>query len=216
MNYIDPKLTAYCENMSSPETPYLKEVFRQTHLTQINPRMLSGHLQGGFLKMIVRIFRPQHVLEIGTYTGYSAIAMAEGLDLTGHIHSIEKDIELKNTISQNIKQAGFESRVTLHIGKALDVLPDLLKSIAFDMVFIDADKENYPAYLNLLKNGLKPGALILADNVLWSGKVLDETALNTDKETMAIDQFNRDLRHDNSFETVMLPLRDGISMAIKK
>lgn len=215
MNYIDPKLADYCETYSSPEPYYLKEINRQTHLTQINPRMISGHLQGRFLKMIVMLFQPKNILEIGTYTGYSAICMAEGLAEGGKIDTIELNEELEPVILNNIEKAGYKSKIRAHIGDALKIIPQILESVTFDMVFIDADKQNYPAYFDLLKDKLKSGAVILADNVLWSGKVINENELGTDSETMAIHEFNSILAANNSFETVILPIRDGITIARK-
>lgn len=215
MNYIDPNLADYCESYSSPEPAYLKEINRQTHLTQINPRMLSGHLQGRFLKMIVTLFKPKNILEIGTYTGYSAICMAEGLAGESKIDTIELNEELEPVILSNINKAGFKGKIRVHIGDALKIIPQILETLNFDLVFIDADKQNYPAYFDLLKNKLKSGAVILADNVLWSGKVINEKDKNTDPETMAIHGFNKMLVADNSFETVILPIRDGITITRK-
>ncbi len=216
MNYIDQKLSDYCEAYSSAEPEYLKEISRQTYLTQINPRMLSGHLQGRFLKMITQLLHPQNILEIGTYTGYSAICMAEGMMENCKLDTIEVNEELESVILNNIEKAGFTHKIRLHIGEALKIIPQILKTVNFDLVFIDADKENYPAYFNLLKNKLKPGAVIMADNVLWSGKVTDPNERKTDPETMAIHQFNEMVAADNSFDNVMLPLRDGITLARKK
>ena len=215
MKFIDPLLLEYCEAHSSAETEVLKTVSRQTHLTQINPRMLSGHLQGRFLKMITQLISPKSVLEIGTYTGYSAICMAEAMAERTTIHTIELNEELEPLILANTKKAGCSDKVNLHIGNALKIIPQLLETITFDMVFIDADKENYPAYFELLRYKLKPGATIIADNVLWSGKVLDETERLADPETMAIHEFNEMLAADTSFEKVILPIRDGITIARK-
>ena len=215
MNYIDPKLSEYCETYSSNEPQYLKEIARQTHLTQINPRMLSGHLQGRFLKMMVQLLQPKNILEIGTYTGYSAICMAEGLKEGGKIDTIELNEELENIILDNIEKAGFKNKIRPHIGDALKIIPQILETVNFDLVFIDADKQNYPLYFNLLKDRMNPGALIIADNVLWSGKVIDADECKTDKETIAINEYNKIVAEDISFETVLLPIRDGISLARK-
>ena len=215
MKFIDPLLLNYCENHSSAEPQILTTISRQTHLTQINPRMLSGHLQGRFLKLITQLIGPKNVLEIGTYTGYSAICMAEAMTEKTTVHTIEVNEELEPVILANINKAGCSGKIRLHIGNALKIIPQLLESTGFDMVFIDADKENYPAYFNLLKNELKPGAIIIADNVLWSGKVLDKTERRADPETKAIHEFNEILATDTSFEKVMLPIRDGITIARK-
>jgi caffeoyl-CoA O-methyltransferase len=216
MNYIDKKLTDYCEQNSSSEPGYLTEISRQTYLTQINPRMLSGHLQGRFLKMIVQLMQPINILEIGTYTGYSAICMAEALPEKGKIDTIELNEELETTIQSNIEIAGFKGKIRLHIGDALKIIPQMLETVTYDLVFIDADKQNYPAYFNLLKDKLNSGAVILSDNVLWSGKVVDDEERANDHETKIIHQFNEMLKADDSFETLILPVRDGISIARKK
>jgi caffeoyl-CoA O-methyltransferase len=215
MNYIDKKLADYCEQNSSSEPSYLTEISRQTHLTQINPRMLSGHLQGRFLKMIVQMLQPKSILEIGTYTGYSAICMAEGLPEGGKIDTIELNEELEAPILRNIEMAGLKGKIRLHIGDALKIIPQMLETVTYDLVFIDADKQNYPAYFNLLKDKLNSGAVLLADNVLWSGKVINENERITDSETIAIHLFNTLLKESNSFETVILPIRDGITIARK-
>ncbi len=216
MNFIDQKLSEYCELQSSSEPEYLKEINRQTYLTQLNPRMLSGHTQGRFLKLIIQLCQPKHVLEIGTYTGYSAICMAEGLPSHSLIDTIELNEELESVILKNIDNAGFKSKIRLHIGNAMELLPKLLETQSYDLVFIDADKQNYPLYFECLKLKLKSGAILIADNVLWNAKVIDEHELSTDTETMAIDCFNTRLRADDSFEKIMLPIRDGITIARKK
>jgi len=216
MNNLDPRIIDYCESLSSPEPHVLKEIYRQTFLTQINPRMLSGHLQGRLLKLITQLLRPQHILEIGTYTGYSAIAMAEGLREGSTIDTIERDEELKDTILKNFNSVGVLHKVTLHIGQALDIVPKLVVLKPYELIFIDADKENYSAYFDMVKNKLKKGSVIIADNVLWSGKVIDQYQLTNDMETKAIHEFNKRLADDETFETIVLPIRDGISIAIKK
>ncbi len=216
MNYIDQKLADYCEIYSSAEPAHLKEISRQTYLTQINPRMLSGHLQGRFLKMIIQLLQPKNILEIGTYTGYSAICMAEGLNEGGQIHTIELNEELEKTILNNFEKSGFTNKIILHIGDALKIIPQLQETVDFDLIFIDADKQNYPNYFNLIKNKLRSGAVILADNVLWSGKVIDPQECAKDAETIAINEFNKMVWSDDSFETVILPIRDGISIVRKK
>jgi caffeoyl-CoA O-methyltransferase len=216
MNFISKDLLAYCEQNSSAESEVLNAIYRKTHLTQINPRMLSGHLQGGFLKLLTQLVNPKPVLEIGTYTGYSAICMAMVLSEGSVLDTIEIDEELKEPILANFEQAGVSEKVNLHIGNALQIIPELLKTKEFDMVFIDADKSNYPAYFSIVKNGLRSGGLLIADNVLWSGKVLDSESLNKDPDTMAVHQFNKMLAADSQFETVVLPIRDGITVARKK
>lgn len=215
MNYIDPKLSEYCEKFSSAEPQYLKEISRQTHLTQINPRMLSGHLQGRFLKMIVQLLQPKNILEIGTYTGYSAICMAEGLKEGNKIDTIELNEELEKVILNNIEKSGFKNKIRLHIGDAIKIIPQILETVNFDLVFIDADKQNYPMYFDLLKDKMKAEGVIIADNVLWSGKVIDADDSKTDNETIAINAYNKMVAENLSFETIILPIRDGISVARK-
>lgn len=216
MNYIDKKLADYCEQNSSSEPSYLTEISRQTHLTQINPRMLSGHLQGRFLKMIVQLLQPKSILEIGTYTGYSAICMAEGLPEGGKIDTIELNEELETSILRNIEMAGLKGKIRLHIGDALKIIPQMLETVTYDLVFIDADKQNYPAYFNLIKDKLRSGAVIISDNVLWSGKVIIPEELVNDIDTQIINYYNRLLKEDTRFETIILPIRDGISIARKR
>ena len=216
MNFISQELNEYCEKYSSEEPIVLQEISRKTYLTQLNPRMLSGHLQGRFLQLLTQIIHPVKVLEIGTYTGYSAICMAMGLSEKGFIHTIEVDEELRDGIADNFKKAGVSSKIQLHIGDALEIIPELLKDNDFDLVFMDADKENYCNYFQLLKDKLKSGAVIITDNVLWNGKILDDNELKNDPSTAAIHQFNQMLSADPSFEKVMLPIRDGISIARKR
>jgi len=216
MNYIDPKLSEYCEIYSSSEPEVLKEISRKTYLTQLNPRMLSGHLQGRMLKLITQLLKPVNILEIGTYTGYSAICMAEAISEGSMIDTIEINEELRDPILANFETAGISKKVILHIGKALKIVPELLETKEYDMVFIDADKENYPAYFNLLKDKMKKGSVIITDNVLWSGKVINKIERETDLETIAIHKFNEMMAADLSFEKIILPIRDGISIALKK
>jgi len=216
MNFISQNLNDYCENYSSDEPKVLQEIARNTYLTQLNPRMLSGHLQGRFLQLITQIINPKNVLEIGTYTGYSAICMAMGLGEKSVLHTIEIDEELKDGILENFEKAGVSSKIQLHIGNGLEIIPELLKDNDFDLIFMDADKENYCAYFLLLKDQLKSGAVIITDNVLWNGKILDEAELKNDPSTAAIHQFNEMLSADPSFEKVVLPIRDGISIARKR
>jgi caffeoyl-CoA O-methyltransferase len=216
MNFISPNLNDYCENHSSDEPKVLQEIARKTYLTQLNPRMLSGHLQGRFLQLLTQIINPVKVLEIGTYTGYSAICMAMGLGEKSVLHTIEIDEELLDGILENFEKAGVSSKIQLHIGNGLDIIPELLKDNDFDLIFMDADKENYCAYFLLLKDQLKSGAVIITDNVLWNGKILDEAELKNDPSTAAIHQFNEMLSSDQNFEKVVLPIRDGISIARKR
>ncbi|MCC6722357.1 MAG: O-methyltransferase [Bacteroidia bacterium] len=216
MNFVDENIMNYCLEHSSEQGEILNEIERQTYLKQINPRMLSGHLQGNFLKLIVTILNPKKVLEIGTFTGYSAVCIASALNEDSEFHTIEIDEELENTIITNFINAKVEKKVKLHIGNALQLISEIHNNINFDLIFIDADKENYPEYFNLLKNKINKGGILITDNVLWSGKVLDQNQIKNDIHTKAINDFNLMLKNDYSFETVILPIRDGISLSVKK
>jgi predicted O-methyltransferase YrrM len=216
MNFIPEALMQYCESMSEPENEVLNRITRHTNLTHLNPRMLSGHLQGQFLKMITAMIQPKCILEIGTFTGYSAVCMAMGMPENSRLHTIESDDELEATILNNFELAGCSSKITLHIGDAIQLLPNLLETHPFDMVFIDADKGNYPNYYQMIKSHLKSGSYLLADNVLWSGKILDSAELKNDFDTRQIHLFNSTLASDPDFETMILPLRDGITIARKR
>ncbi|NUM32705.1 MAG: O-methyltransferase [Bacteroidetes bacterium] len=216
MNFVDEKIMKYCSEHSTEQQKVLQEIERQTYLKQINPRMLSGHLQGDFLKMITKLHKPEKILEIGTFTGYSAICIALALEKKSEFYTIEIDDELEDTIIANFEKANVSDIIKLIMGNAVEIISKKFKENKFDMVFIDADKENYPIYFNLLKNKINNGGLIIADNVLWSGKVLDENEIKNDIFTKAIHNFNEMLKNDKSFETVILPIRDGISLSIKK
>lgn len=216
MNFVDEKIMNYCSEQSTQQTEILDEIERQTYIKQINPRMLSGHLQGGFLKILTNLLKPKKVLEIGTFTGYSAICIASALEHESSFCTIEIDEELEDTILKNFKSAGVLSKVKLKIGNAIEIIKTEFVNTNFDMVFIDADKENYPLYFELLKNKINSGGLIITDNVLWSGKVLDKQEIQNDIFTNAINKYNILLKNDISFETIILPIRDGISLSIKK
>ncbi|MDZ4844862.1 MAG: O-methyltransferase [Chitinophagales bacterium] len=210
MNFVSEEINAYCEAFSKPQAEVLRELERETHLKMLYPQMLSGHLQGKFLGMISAMLKPKAILEIGTFTGYSAICLASGLSDDGVMHTIEAEEELENTILRYFKKAGLEKKITLHIGKAAEVIPTL--NMQFDLVFIDADKESYPTYYDLVFDKVRKGGLIIADNALWSGKVLNE---KQDAETQGIHTFNQKALNDNRVENVLLPLRDGV-MIVRK
>jgi caffeoyl-CoA O-methyltransferase len=210
MELINPALQAYAERHSTAESPVLQQINRDTYANVLMPRMLSGHLQGRLLAMITRIVNPRLVLEIGTYTGYSAICMAEGLRAGGKVITIDKNEEIESRIRSNFASAGVAELIDLRIGKAQDIIPTL--EGPFDLVFIDADKERYCLYYDLVIDKINSGGIILADNVLWSGKVLDEIP---DKDTKAILDFNRKVNSDPRVENVLLPIRDGIMLARK-
>lgn len=211
MELINPALQAYAEQHSTAESPALQQINRDTHANVLMPRMLSGHLQGRLLAMISRMVNPLLVLEIGTYTGYSAICMADGLRRGGKVITIEKNEEIEGRVRNNFKSAGVAELIDLRIGNAQDIIPTL--EGPFDLVFIDADKERYCLYYDMVIDKVNSGGIILADNVLWSGKVLDATP---DKDTRAILDFNRKVNSDPRVENVLLPIRDGIMMARKR
>lgn len=211
MNLIDDAISQYAEQHSQAEDAVLYQLYRETNLKETMPQMLSGHLQGLVLKMFSSLIKPKNVLEIGTFTGYSAICLAEGLQKDGLLYSIEISGQREELIHKYWQQAGIANNAKLLIGNALDILPTL--DLKFDLVFIDADKINYSNYYQLLIDKLPKDAVILVDNVLWSGKVIDESA--TDKDTIAIRAFNDLVQNDDRVENILLPIRDGI-MYIKK
>jgi len=208
----EAEIIEYAENFSSEESSVLKKLNRETHVKVLYPRMLSGKIQGNFLKMISRMIKPEKILEIGTFTGYSAICLAEGLSENGILHTIEINPELEEIILKYFNEAGVSEKIYLHIGDAVEVIPSLDET--FDLVFIDADKENYLNYYNLVFDKVKKGGFIIADNVLWDGKVLNEP-LPFDTETKAIREFNSFVQLDERVENLLLPLRDGL-MIINK
>lgn len=204
-------LEKYIHENSSPEDALLRELDRETHLRVLNPRMISGHIQGKLLELLVKMFRPQSILEIGTFTGYSALCMAAGLEDGTTIDTCEVDDELQPLAQSFFDRSPHGHKIRQHIGSALDIAPQLGKQ--FDMVFIDGDKREYPAYYNMLMdNGLvHSGSILLADNILWYGKVVQPVAHN-DRHTEALIEFNRMIREDDRVESVILPLRDGINI----
>lgn len=210
---IDPKIEVYIETHTTPENGVLKELNRQTHLRTFYPRMLSGHIQGKFLEMVCHMIQPNRVLEIGTFTGYSAIAMAQGLPDDAMIYTIEVNEEMATFIDEFVAKSGLENKIRLIMGDALEIIPTLDE--VFDLVFIDADKEQYVDYYKLAKQKLRPGGFIIADNVIWSGKVL-EISSKTDKETQGIVAFNEFVKNDPDVEQVMLSIRDGLLLIRKK
>lgn len=205
------QLEQYIEQMSSPEEPLLKELERETYLRVLNPRMISGHIQGRLMEMIVRMLRPQRILEIGTFTGYSALCMAAGLPEGGIIDTCEVDDELEMMILSFFERSEHQSKIRLHIGSALEIAPKLGE--CYDLVFIDGDKREYTAYYDMLfEHGLvRSGSWIMADNILWYGKVVEPVARG-DKQTQAIIDFNRRVTEDERVENVILPIRDGINL----
>lgn len=201
----------YCLLHSSEEPEVLTRINRDTHAHMLKPRMLSGHYQGRLLSMLSRMMRPQNILEIGTFTGYSALCLAEGLQEGGKVYTIEAEEEFEDRIRKNIAAAGKTDTIELIIGQALDIIPQL--SVTFDMVFIDADKLNYLRYYQEVIEKVRIGGLILTDNVLWSGKVHDET--KNDATTQYLREFNEYLARDHRTEKVLLPVRDGLFLTLK-
>ena len=203
----------YCAAHSEPEDDLLRELGRETHLKTLKPRMLSGHLQGAFLCFISKWVRPKRILEIGTFTGYSALCLAKGLAEGGKLISIDNNPETSQIAKKAFEKSIYKYAIELLEGDAPLLIAEL--SGFFDLIFIDADKKNYGLYYDLLIDKLSPGGVMLADNVLWSGKVLD-LKKNTDKETMGMQAFNEKIASDGRIEKVMLPLRDGITLIRKK
>lgn len=210
----------YAESHSTEEPEILRKLNRETHLTQVYPQMLSGHLQGLMLRMIVGMLNPKRILEIGTFTGYSALALALGSDMTAEsipdadftLHTIEANPELESGIRRYLTEAGLENRITLHIGEALTIIPGLNET--WDLVFIDADKPNYLNYYQMVLPNVRPGGYILVDNVLWDGKVLNPPE-KMDKDTRGIVAFNDYVQKDREVENLLLPIRDGL-MIVRK
>lgn len=199
----------YVTSHISPEPLHLERLYRHTHLTCLYPRMCSGHLQGRLLAMIVAMVRPRRVLELGTFTGYSALCLAETLPEGGEVHTVELDDEMEEHLTELFASSPGGDRITLHIGDALSVIPTLPGP--WDLVYIDANKRDYEAYLDLIIPLMSPGGFILADNTLWDDKVLD-TVRNHDAQTLALDRFNTRVASDPRLETVILPLRDGLTL----
>jgi caffeoyl-CoA O-methyltransferase len=212
MEFLDPDLNLYSELHTSPEPAVLKELNRETNVKVLMPRMLSGHLQGRALSMLSHMIQPSRILEIGTYTGYSAICLAEGLREDGMLHTIDINEELAEMVSKYILMARMTDRITTYTGNALEIIPQL--DISFDLVFIDADKINYSAYYDLVLPRLRKGGYIIADNVLWSGKVTGEYD-SLDEDTRALVDFNRKVQEDERVENVLFPVRDGLMVARK-
>tara|TARA_R110002072_G_scaffold256037_11_gene414838 strand:+ start:609 stop:1250 length:642 start_codon:yes stop_codon:yes gene_type:complete len=212
MEFLDEELENYVKNHCTPENEVLKELNRETNLKVLQPRMLSGHLQGRVLSMFSKMIQPKRILEIGTYTGYSAICMAEGLSENGELHSIDINEELHEFCKKYIEKAGFQNQIRLYVGDAIDIIPQIKQD--WDLVFIDADKENYSNYYQLLIDKLPSGAFIIADNVLWSGKVINDYK-KLDEETKALVDFNKMVQNDARVENVLFPVRDGL-MVIRK
>lgn len=210
---INKELEKYILNNSTPEDDILADLNRETHIKALNPRMISGHPQGKLLELISKIVSPLNILEIGTYTGYSAICLAKGLKPEGKLYTIERNDELLSFQKKYFKLSGFDDKIELINGDALEIIPKLKTN--FDLIFIDADKYLYPKFYQLVIKKLNSGGVILADNVLWNGKVIEKNITN-DKDTEAILLFNKIVSEDNRTENIILPIRDGISLIRKR
>ncbi|MFD2828697.1 O-methyltransferase [Leeuwenhoekiella polynyae] len=213
MHFISEELDDYAVAHSAKEPELLQKLTRETYQKVVQPRMLSGHYQGRILSMIAKLVNPKIILEIGTYTGYSALCLAEGLQPDGILHTIDVNEELIDFQKKYFDASAYAKNIQQHLGPALEIIPQLEGD--FDLVFIDADKPNYPAYFELIIDRLKPGGLILSDNVLWSGKVV-EPLDPKDNSTKALLEYNKILAEDERLETVLLAIRDGLTVSRKK
>ncbi len=211
--FVDKRIEDYCKQNTSAESEELRYIDRQTHLKFLKPNMISGNWQGNLLKLLSYLVKPKNVLEIGTFTAYASLCLADGLADGGTVHTIEKDPLLEEFIRNTIKKFGYEERIRLYIGSALEVIDSI--ETDFDMIFIDADKANYPAYLDKCVGRLRKGGLLVADNILWYGKVVLPVK-ESDKETKAIMRFNETISRDERFLSLILPLRDGLMVAMKR
>lgn len=213
MEFIDPALLAYCEDHTNEEDYLLKKITRETQAKVMMPRMISGHLQGKMLELFTKMQNPKTILEIGTYTGYSGICLARGLGKEGKLITLDINDELEVMVRGFFEESGLADKIDYRLGNALEIIPTLLGP--FDMVFIDADKSNYANYYDLIIDKMRQGGIILADNVLWSGKILVEKGQKIDKDTQAILDFNKMIQSDPRVENALLPIRDGVMMARK-
>ena len=210
MDFISERLLDYATNHSEPVPPLLKALARETHQKVLQPRMLSGALQGRFLSLLSKVAQPKRILEIGTFTGYATLCLAEGLNQEGEIHTIDCNEELMEFQKKYFDKSPFAHQIHQHLGEALDVIPQLQGT--FDLVFIDADKKNYPNYFESLIPKINKGGLIISDNVLWSGKVLEEAGKD-DLETIRLQEFNKKMASDTRISSLLLPLRDGLTLS---
>jgi predicted O-methyltransferase YrrM len=209
---MDRNLESYIQDHSTPEDPVLEDLYRQTHVRFVNPNMVSGHMQGKLLEMISMMIRPDNILEIGTFTGYSAICLAKGLKQGGRLYTIECNDELQHFSCEYIRKAGLTSSIMQLTGRAQDIIPGI--EVRFDLVFIDGDKREYVSYYKLVREKVRSGGFILADNVLWGGKVSDRNI--KDPQAKGIIAFNDHIREDDTVEKLILPLRDGLMIIRKK
>lgn len=210
MELLSEKLNNYVEKHSQAEPELLQKLNRETWQKVLVPRMLSGHLQGRILSMISKLIHPKNILEIGTYTGYSALCLAEGMQGDGELHTIDINEELYDFQRKYFDESDYGKQIFQHLGNAMEIIPQI--ETTFDLVFIDADKSNYPNYLEMILPKLKSGSVILSDNVLWSGKVVEKVK-GDDMDTRALLQYNKMLNNHQDLETVILPIRDGLTIS---
>ncbi len=212
MDFLPPKIDDFASKHTTKESKALETLNRETHLKILIPRMLSGHIQGRVLSIFSHMIKPKHVLEIGTYTGYAAICFAEGLQENGKVITIDINEELETFANHHFEQAGMKDKIDMKIGSAMDIIPTLNEN--FDIVFIDADKTNYSNYFDLVIDKVNTGGYIIADNVLWSGKVVTDE-VNTDPDTKALAEYCAKIHEDSRVENVLFPIRDGLMIARK-
>ncbi|MDG2342321.1 MAG: O-methyltransferase [Cytophagales bacterium] len=213
MDLVDKNIENYVESLSDSESPLLKEISGYTHKNVHQPRMLSGHIQGRILSFISKIISPKNILEIGTYTGYSALCLAEGLKDDGRLITIDKDKSLYETVNLFFKKSKFEKNIKQKVGIALEIIPTL--DVKYDLVFIDADKKNYKNYFDMVIPKLNKGGVIIVDNVLWSGKVTQLDKYQNDKIALYMNEFNNYIRNKKKISKLILPIRDGLTLIIK-
>lgn len=214
MHFIPEDLDDYVVAHSENEPELLQQLTRETYQKILQPRMLSGHYQGRILSIISKLVNPKNILEIGTYTGYSALCLAEGMQNGGILHTMDINEELYDFAQKYFDASIYKNNIVQHTGNALELIPEL--DTNFDLIFIDADKPNYVNYFHLIIDKLNPGGIILSDNVLWSGKILDKSFKKEDKSTPALITYNKLLKEDPRVETVLLPIRDGLTISRKK
>ncbi|MDB4089056.1 class I SAM-dependent methyltransferase [Flavobacteriales bacterium] len=210
MEFLPKEIDEYAGIHTAKESDTLYELNRETHMKVLIPRMLSGHIQGRILSMFSHMIKPENVLEIGTYTGYSAICFAEGMKEGGKLITIDINNELETMANSYFEKSGYADKIDMKIGNAMDIIPAL--DMKFDMVFIDADKHNYSNYFDLVIDKMNKGGYIIADNVLWSGKVVQDD-VKTDIDTKALDEYNKKINSDSRVENVLFPVRDGLMVA---
>ena len=213
MEFIPKEIYNYIKNHSVEESNLLKELSRNTKLKILNPRMLSGSYQGRILSIISKLTKPRYILEVGTYTGYSTLCLAEGIKDSGELHTIDNNEELYNFQREYFNKSDYGDKIFQHLGNAIDLIDTI--NLKFDLIFLDADKENYTNYLELLINKLNTNGVLITDNVLWNGKVIKSIS-DDDLSTQEIDKFNKLMNQRSDMETIILPIRDGISISRKK